>query len=365
MPKQGAEARLRAFLLVSRLLSNDVTKLILFLVSIFLLAAFLVPAVYNVGQFLAEITATKSVNPFIDYLGRHARKADYARYFNRSLYLAALILLPFLLVSIGNRATPRLRPHPWSFALPRRSIATKSGQPLKATPHFIRQLAGGFLLGSLILGLTGFFAVSLGVFTWGDPGRLPEVIPGAFTAAVIVALVEEMVFRGVILGLLLRAFRPGLAIAMAALIFAGLHYLRPPENTPVANPESLSAGFTFLRIIVARLFDSELMVQQFATLFTAGIILGATRFLTSSLWLPIGLHAGWVFTLRTFDSLASVDRDLPRGMGYLIGDHITEGFLPLGALGLTALVLWVIYREPDQPKARPSHLPLDSVTPQI
>lgn len=355
-------ARLRAFLPVSRFLSNDVTKLVLFLVLTFVLAAVLVPVVYNVGQFLAEITATKSINPLIDYLGRHARKADYARYFNRSLYLAALILLPFLLLSIGNRSAPRLRPHPWSFALPRRSIATNTGQSLKATPHFIRQLAGGFLLGSIILGLTGVFAVSLGIFSWVDLGRLPAVIPGAFTGAVIVALVEEMVFRGVILGLLLRTFRPGLAIATSALIFAGLHYLRPPENTLVANPESLSAGFAFLKIIAARLFDSELMVQQFATLFAAGIILGATRYLTSSLWLSIGLHAGWVFTLRTFDSLASAHEDLPPWMGYLIGEHITEGFLPLGALGLTALVLWVIYREPDQPKARPPGLPHDSVT---
>lgn len=347
---------------MSRILSNDVTKLVLFLALTFVLAAVLVPVVYNVGQFLAEITATKSVNPFVDYLGRHARKADYSRYFNRSLYLAALLLLPLLLLILGKPTRPRRGPHPWSFALPKRSIAVLEGQPLRGTPHFMRQLAGGFLLGSIILGATGFLAISLGIFRWSESARLPAVIPEAFTAAMVVALIEEMVFRGIILGIFLRTFRPGLAIALAALLFAGLHYLRPPAEATVAHPESLSAGFEFLRIIGARLLDSELLIQQFATLFAAGIILGATRFLTSSLWLPIGLHAGWVFTLRAFDSLTTAAGDLPIWMGYLVGEQITEGFLPLGALGLTALVLWVVYREPDLPKPAPKLGPAHPLT---
>ncbi len=341
-----------------RILSNDVTKLLLFLTATFALAALLVPQVYNLGQFLAEVTKNKSINPIIDYLATHARKADYARYFNRSLYLAALILLPFLLFSLGARKAIATRRGPWSFALPEHSIAPNRGQPIVLPPHPIRQMVGGFLMGAVFLLAAGALAILLGFFEWR--GRsITSLLPEATTTAAVVAVLEEVIFRGIILGIFLRTFRPFLAIALVAVLFAALHFIRPPEGVTVPNPDSAWAGFHFLEITARRLLDGHLIMQQFAPLLLVGILLGVTRYLTSSLWLPIGLHAGWVFAFTLFDDLTRSIGDRPEWMSLVIGENLAQGLLPFSTLLVSALIIWVVYREPDYYEESHPQSPLD------
>ena len=47
-----------------------------------------------------------------------------------------------------------------------------------------------------------------------------------------------------------------------------------------------------------------MVLSAFATLFLIGCILSDARVLTRSLWMPIGLHAGWIFVSGTFSWLA-------------------------------------------------------------
>ena len=335
---------------LKRILTNDVTKLLLFLVATFALAALLVPQVYNLGQFLAELTVNKSVNPLIDYLGAHARKADYGSFFNRSLYLAALILLPFLLFSLGARKAIATKRGPWSFALPARSIAPNRGQALVLPPHPFRQVLGGFSMGAVFLLAAGALGILLGMFelTWPS---FSETAYSSFTTASAVAILEEVIFRGVILGIFFRTFRPALAIGLVAILFAVLHLMRPPTGMAVANPEGALAGFAFLELTVLRLVNGDLILQQWAPLFLAGVLLGITRFLTSSLWLPIGLHAGWVFAFLLFGKITNPVLGHPIWMQIIIGENLSQGLLPLAALGINALVIWLVYRTPDQPVA--------------
>ena len=330
----------------------------MFLLATFVLAALLVPHVYNLGKFIAEITLNKSINPLVDYLGTHARKADYARFFNRSLYLAALILLPFLLFSLGaKKATSRIR-GPWSFALPAHSIAPNRGQPLLTPPHPARQITGGFLMGSTFLLAAGALAILIGFFEWRDRPIAPA-LPGALTTAAVVAVLEEFIFRGIILGIFLRTFRPSIAIVLVAFLFGVLHFVRPPEGVIVANPESALAGFTFLELTANRLLDGHLILQQFAPLFLVGVLLGVTRYLTSSLWLPIGLHAGWVFAFTLFGDLTAPVGGHPEWMSLLIGTNLAQGLLPLGTLFVSGLIIWVVYREPDYYDVPSPESPLD------
>ena len=341
-----------------KLLSNDVSKLLLFLLATFLLAALLVPHIYNLGQFTAEVTLKKSVNPLVDYLGTHARKADYARFFNRALYLAALILLPFLLFSLGAKRTVARTRGPWSFALPAHSIAPNRGQPLLRPPHPFRQILGGFLMGSVFLLAAGALAILIGFFQWkGDP--IVPHLSGALITAAVVAVLEEFIFRGIILGIFLRTFRPSIAIVLVAFIFGVLHFVRPPEGAIVVNPEGALAGFAFLELTAQRLLDGQLILQQFAPLFLVGVLLGVTRYLTSSLWLPIGLHAGWVFAFTLFGDLTLPTSNHPQWMSLVIGENLAQGLLPLGALFVSGLIIWVVYREPDYYEAPHPDSPLD------
>lgn len=333
-----------------RFLRNDVTKVIATLALIFILAAALVPQLYNFGQFLGEVTEGKTVNPLVDSLGESARNAGYDRYFNRSLYLATLLLLPFVLPLLGNSQPGGRKRGPWSFALPPRAIAVRRGQPLEPSAGYYWEILSGFILASTLLVATGIFAVSMGFFVWAQELNLAKTVPMAFATGMGIALLEEIVFRGILLGIFLRTFRPVVAIISVAFIFALLHYLRPPAGVIPDHPETLAAGFQFLGLIVARLFTSELVAQQFITLFAAGLLLGACRYRTSSLWLPIGLHGGWLFALRLFENLTLASSETISWKNYLMGDRLSEGFLPLGTLGLTAIIVWIVYRDADEPQ---------------
>jgi hypothetical protein len=78
------------------------------------------------------------------------------------------------------------------------------------------------------------------------------------------------------------------------------------------------------------------VLAAFATLFLIGCILADARVLTRSLWLPIGLHAGWIFASGAFSWLA---RQQMLALPWL-GKNLLVGIIPLG---LTA-VTWVVMR---------------------
>jgi uncharacterized protein len=78
------------------------------------------------------------------------------------------------------------------------------------------------------------------------------------------------------------------------------------------------------------------VLAAFATLFLIGCILADARVLTSSLWLPIGLHAGWIFASGTFNWLARARMvALP-----WLGKNLLVGIIPLAL----AAVTWTVMR---------------------
>ena len=76
-----------------RIIRSDASKLILYLVSCFLLAALLTPWLYNAGTLLGEITEEKSYTRIVDYVGEHARRAELPKYFKRCLLIASQVLM--------------------------------------------------------------------------------------------------------------------------------------------------------------------------------------------------------------------------------------------------------------------------------
>ena len=54
--------------------------------------------------------------------------------------------------------------------------------------------------------------------------------------ALVVAPLEEWLFRGVLLGLWLRFSRPAAACVGSSLLFAFLHFLKPPDGMAIADP---------------------------------------------------------------------------------------------------------------------------------
>jgi membrane protease YdiL (CAAX protease family) len=79
-----------------------------------------------------------------------------------------------------------------------------------------------------------------------------------------------------------------------------------------------------------------LVLGGFSTLFVIGIVLAHARLSTRSLWLPIGLHAGWILASEAFGKMAQREVvALP-----WIGRNLLVGLVPLAICLLT----WVLLR---------------------
>ena len=77
------------------------------------------------------------------------------------------------------------------------------------------------------------------------------------------------------------------------------------DITKSAGIDSLHwhSGFDYLAQVLTRSWSAPGVVVGFVTLFLAGGILGLAFARTGALYLPIGIHAGWVFTLKTYAAL--------------------------------------------------------------
>jgi hypothetical protein len=89
-----------------------------------------------------------------------------------------------------------------------------------------------------------------------------------------------------------------------------------------------------------------MLASALATLFFIGWILADARVLTHSLWLSIGLHAGWIFGSGTFSSL--VRQRIP-ALPW-VGKNLLVGIIPLGVAALTWMIMrvWVKYDRTSQ-----------------
>lgn len=322
--------------------SDDVTKIGLYIISAFLLAALTSPWLYNAGQFLAEFTAKNPEGGFLKDIGDSARKADFATYFKRALLISGVVLLLPLIYALrmGNRVPP-LANSPWSIYLPRHTVAKAGGQPLRNPASGWIQLIVGFIIAGGLLFAMGLMLVSMGWFSWEDPMDLDRGIKKAVGPAIGASLVEEFVFRAMLLGVFLRTFRPIWAITFLSFVFSALHFLQPPDELVVRDPESSLAGFEMLKLIGLRFLDPVSFINEFTTLFVVGLILGFARYATASLWLPIGLHAGWVFAFKLFNRISNKNPDFEERYNIFIGSDLKEGLIPIITLGITSVLVYL------------------------
>jgi len=156
-------------------------------------------------------------------------------------------------------------------------------------------------------------------------------------AAGFVSCIEEFLFRGVLLGLALRAFGAWRAAAGVSLVFAAVHFLRPSRTVdPVVG---WSSGFGQLAGMVAGLPPLGVLVFGMASLFAAGMLLAWAALRTRSLWLPIGLHAGWILGQQGLNWLAKYRVKPPDDLLPWVGPSLVSGVVPTGLLPLAALAV--------------------------
>ena len=307
-----------------RFLKSEAGAVVLWLIGTVLLAAILFPWIYEGGKAFALHAGSHELAPLWESIGRSARRADVDTYFSRSLYAAVLLLLPLLIFrlkkirrSSGSGATVRMEALPWKSR--------------------ILHLVSAIVLAAGLLWLLGGALKTAGAFAADpDAARISRIITKALLPALFGAVIEEWLFRGLLLGIWLRVLKPGAALFTVSLIFAFVHFLAPPEGSAIAEPGAPLAGFQLLGLILGHFLNPQFIAAEFLVLFTVGMILGATRLRTGSLWFPIGLHAGWIFAFKSFNMLHLEQASALRPLW--IGESLRSGLLPLATLLVTAVI---------------------------
>lgn len=302
-----------------RFLKTEAGAVVLWLAGVFLTAAAVFPWIYGAGKNLAARAAAEDLSPVLESIGKSAGKAEIGTYFTRSLYLGLLVTLPFFVLRL--RKVRR--------EAPARAAAPKSA-PLAWKTRLIH-LISAFILSAGLLWLLGTALEAAGAFTPETKAvSLGKVFNKSIFPALTAGVIEEFLFRGLLLGVWLRIAKPGAALLSVSFIFAFLHFMQPAQGATLADPAGPFGGFQLLGLILAQFANPQLFAAEFLLLFTLGMVLGATRLRTGALWFPIGLHAGLVFAFKGFNMM---HENAPTPLRPLwIGESLRSGLLPLFTL---------------------------------
>ena len=154
----------------------------------------------------------------------------------------------------------------------------------------------------------------------------------ALLAALTVGFLEEIFFRGVIFKGLLEDWRPAAAFAVSSLFYAGIHFLKPADDISLAGIDPW-AGIRYLIGAFQPFLDLVTLLPGLFGLFLIGIVLSYAFLRTGSLYLSIGLHAGWVFALKSIRVYGDFRRE---ELGWLFGS--SDPKLVSGVAGWIAIV---------------------------
>lgn len=313
-----------------RFLKSEAGAIILWLAASLFAAALLTPHLYGWGKALFASTELVDYPAVVESIASSAGRAKPDRYFSRSLLISALVLLPLLIHRV--KCLPR-DPSAEVYALRRLSWSKR-----------LALLASGLLIGMASLGVLALVLEATGATVPRETGfSIVKFFSKAFMPSVGVGLIEELLFRGLLLGLWLRTYSVRTAWIGSSLMFSVVHFLSPPDGMVIADPRAWYAGFEILGSTLGHFANPLFFVTDFIMLTMIGLLLGWCRIRTFSLWLPIGLHAGLVLALKTISMVRGMNIESPLPQ-WLIGNDMKSGLLPLAALGICFACCTIIIR---------------------
>jgi membrane protease YdiL (CAAX protease family) len=284
---------------------RPIVALALFLVAVFAGGALLAPWLHEALQALAP--------------GTKLARTPFARVVNRSLLLVALLGIPFYVRGSGIRR--------WA--------------DVGVDPRRLRwrRVAAGFALGFCSLAAVCGIALAAGARTLSPrtPGELAGQFAGALATAFVVAVIEELLFRGAIYGGLRRAMAWGAALAVSSAIYAIVHFMARPANPPEIGWLS---GLQVLPTMLAGMLEPGGLVPAFLNLTLAGMVLGLAYHFTGDILTSIGIHAGWIFWLKFYGYLT---RAVPGTDPVFWGTRkLVDGWLAFVALVVVLIIVLVV-----------------------
>jgi hypothetical protein len=180
-----------------------------------------------------------------------------------------------------------------------------------ARPTFLKQLPQGFGIGlvTLMPVFIVLYVLGIDVVDNSQPwtvGFIAEKTILSLLLALLIAIVEESIFRGMLLAGLQKHMPVVAAILISSAYFAALHFL--DSKTEISQQNfNLSSGFILLGEAFANVLNPK-NASAFLSLLAVGAFLAVLRTqVKESLGLCIGCHAGWVWQIKMNGSLFNTD----------------------------------------------------------
>lgn len=284
--------------------------LVIYILAVFIGGALLAPPLYWLVQHFASTFPPKLVT------------SPFHRYVNRALLGVALLGLWPLVKNLGFGSAREI------------GLVRPRGQ--------WKKLGAGFLLGlvslAVIAGLAfAFHARQLNPKLSG--AGLAHQLSSAMGTATVVAVLEEILFRGALFGALRKVFNWIFALLISSMVYAILHYF---ESADIAGPVTWLSGLQLLPLMLRNLGNMQAAIPGFFNLTLAGMLLGWAYYRTGNLYFSIGLHAGWIFWIKAYGATTGL---APGANAWLWGNGrmaIVNGWIALPVLVLTLLAFgWI------------------------
>lgn len=180
-----------------------------------------------------------------------------------------------------------------------------------ATTGMARELGAGLLAGAALVACTFAVLAALGAYRLDGVNAVGLALLLPLAEMILVGLAEEMVFRGIIFGVTARSLGSKAGIAVSALVFAVAHL--PNEGVSL-----LAVG----------------------ALLAFGVLQAALYMITGRLWVCIGVHVAWNYSLGQLFSATVSGHAANVGLlrGELAGDAVLTG----GAFGIEGSLITML-----------------------
>jgi membrane protease YdiL (CAAX protease family) len=211
-----------------------------------------------------------------------------------------------------------------------------SGKPRE----FLSSLLNGFAYGVLIMFIIELLLFLLGIHEL-DYGRSVSIdallllFIKALVAGLLIALIEESIFRGALFTGLYKQTGAVVTVFFSSLVYSTVHFIRY-RDLPADTDISWLTGISMMPETLRR-FHEWSIVDYFLTLFIFGVLLGLLRLKHRGIAACIGVHAGIVMLIKIGDYFTNRTTNSP--FDYLVSQYNST----FGWLSFVVILLFTIY----------------------
>jgi membrane protease YdiL (CAAX protease family) len=208
-------------------------------------------------------------------------------------------------------------------------------------------LAKGIAVGVATLGVLALFLylTERRLASPLDPAKgIPWLIIGYAFSALIVSVFEETIARGIIFRIWSRLWGVVVAALVSSFLFAAAHFINPDGAAFKLPGFWQAAGALLMSALRLDTADAAFVIRLF-NIALLGLALCAMVRLTGSIWLAVGAHAGWVWSIKLNNFFTdAVPPPLRSRFWGARGDLTDSTAGSLALLAVLLVVVWLIWR---------------------